>query len=272
MAETPESKGTCPYCAESISASALVCKTCRRDIALPMSLRSANKALEQRVQELEEEVARLQATAPVAPPATVEAQERTEPRPRVSIIDIVGIYVLLPILVLLAAHYLLIVRFDAKLIWLRIASIALPALCGWALARKASPRWYFVFALGVVVAFASVFGMSTVVHYVDGDPIMPASAVAWRETVEYSASIALSYLLGSVLVHAAQPFKLADRTRHKRKLDLAVKVARTIWGSAEGKTLGAKVESIEKLLTRAAARSEERRVGKECRSRWSPYH
>src|SRR2546422_8788546 len=26
------------------------------------------------------------------------------------------------------------------------------------------------------------------------------------------------------------------------------------------------------LLTRALARSEERRVGKECRSRWSPYH
>ena len=26
------------------------------------------------------------------------------------------------------------------------------------------------------------------------------------------------------------------------------------------------------LLRQAAARSEERRVGKECRSRWSPYH
>ena len=28
----------------------------------------------------------------------------------------------------------------------------------------------------------------------------------------------------------------------------------------------------EELLTEEAARSEERRVGKECRSRWSPYH
>ena len=26
------------------------------------------------------------------------------------------------------------------------------------------------------------------------------------------------------------------------------------------------------LFVRQAARSEERRVGKECRSRWSPYH
>ena len=29
---------------------------------------------------------------------------------------------------------------------------------------------------------------------------------------------------------------------------------------------------IQQLTARAAVRSEERRVGKECRSRWSPYH
>ena len=29
---------------------------------------------------------------------------------------------------------------------------------------------------------------------------------------------------------------------------------------------------IERVLHRILARSEERRVGKECRSRWSPYH
>ena len=31
-------------------------------------------------------------------------------------------------------------------------------------------------------------------------------------------------------------------------------------------------EVLEKVLSEAYARSEERRVGKECRSRWSPYH
>ena len=34
-----------------------------------------------------------------------------------------------------------------------------------------------------------------------------------------------------------------------------------------GKTLG-----VEALAGVGATRSEERRVGKECRSRWSPYH
>src|SRR3712207_6879811 len=30
--------------------------------------------------------------------------------------------------------------------------------------------------------------------------------------------------------------------------------------------------SVAALITEATGRSEERRVGKECRSRWSPYH
>ena len=37
---------------------------------------------------------------------------------------------------------------------------------------------------------------------------------------------------------------------------------------------GVRVESVDydPAAARAAVRSEERRVGKECRSRWSPYH
>src|SRR3712207_2383534 len=38
------------------------------------------------------------------------------------------------------------------------------------------------------------------------------------------------------------------------------------------KLLAAKPRSVEELRERLLERSEERRVGKECRSRWSPYH
>ena len=42
-----------------------------------------------------------------------------------------------------------------------------------------------------------------------------------------------------------------------------------LMGSSLESAAGAKMEKVlEKLLLR----SEERRVGKECRSRWSPYH
>src|SRR5260370_31808928 len=42
---------------------------------------------------------------------------------------------------------------------------------------------------------------------------------------------------------------------------------RNAWGRERGKAPIAESESAER-----GARSEERRVGKECRSRWSPYH
>ena len=55
--------------------------------------------------------------------------------------------------------------------------------------------------------------------------------------------------------------------------DFATKLSITLYkrmfyGYAAIKNLSPAIESGKKLL----ARSEERRVGKECRSRWSPYH
>ena len=52
-------------------------------------------------------------------------------------------------------------------------------------------------------------------------------------------------------------------------------VVRTIaMGSTEGLQRGLDVSNTEKGISVpvGSARSEERRVGKECRSRWSPYH
>src|SRR5256712_11439786 len=44
-------------------------------------------------------------------------------------------------------------------------------------------------------------------------------------------------------------------------------------GKARRATVGrSKIESRPMLMIKAQVRSEERRVGKECRSRWSPYH
>ena len=45
-------------------------------------------------------------------------------------------------------------------------------------------------------------------------------------------------------------------------------------GARDGKTVAQLMSEGRAVLTRADVmdRSEERRVGKECRSRWSPYH
>src|SRR6266542_4805718 len=46
----------------------------------------------------------------------------------------------------------------------------------------------------------------------------------------------------------------------------ALPISASNWALAENNKL------LTSLIARALPRSEERRVGKECRSRWSPYH
>ena len=55
-----------------------------------------------------------------------------------------------------------------------------------------------------------------------------------------------------------------DGYKHKRNTNILV-----VGGSGAGKT---RTYAVPNVLEAAKARSEERRVGKECRSRWSPYH
>ena len=40
----------------------------------------------------------------------------------------------------------------------------------------------------------------------------------------------------------------------------------------ENQTLNENISNYEVIVVDDGSRSEERRVGKECRSRWSPYH
>jgi hypothetical protein len=233
----------CPYCAESVNYGATVCKTCRRDIALVLSLGEAKQTLKQRVLELEAELAELRGHDEAEPGAT--AAESIARRP--GILDLLVIYFVLPTIVLVGAHYLLIIKFDARLVWLRAASIALPALFGLLLERKLQPRWYFTLALGVVVGLVSVFGMSTMVHFSDGDSILPDSAVAWRETLEYVTSIALAYVLGSLIAFAAQPVRSTGPRRAGRMGKLATFAAHHS-GLAKGLPMEARVQRMMTLF------------------------
>src|SRR6266511_6356332 len=69
-------------------------------------------------------------------------------------------------------------------------------------------------------------------------------------------------------------FSLDDKDLRRAGLDywqeLAPEVHRD-WPEFEACALRGQTEKLH-LLTARAGRSEERRVGKECRSRWSPYH
>ena len=230
----------CPYCEEPINHGASVCKTCRRDIALALSLKDANLALEERVHELEAELTKLrEADSPVP----VVEEPPASPR----IVDLTVVYLVVPIILLVAAHYLLVIKFDTSLIWLRAASIAMPAVFGLMLDRKLHPRWFMTLACGAAVAVASVLGMSTMVHFTDGDAILPDSRVAWREMLEYVTSIALSYLLGASLASVAQPMKIGGGRRNARTAKLATLIATHVAGR-KGEPLPQRIQRVVKLI------------------------
>jgi hypothetical protein len=178
----------CPFCAETIKDEATVCKHCSRDLRIVLPIVGE-------IQEAVAELDRLQRRLD-----QVNTSLALYDRPARFLFRNGGIYVLLPALMLLVAHYLVIMKFDAPQLYLRIASFIIPLPFG--MAAYAFNRIGFrgAFGLGVLIAALSVFGMLAVVSYVDGTPIVPASFREWRETVEYGLSIALSFLTGNILV------------------------------------------------------------------------
>ena len=188
----------CPYCQSEVHADAVVCKTCHRDFYLVKPMMEKVAALEKqlaempdiapqlaRIAELEHQLAEGNATPPPQP-----AQSEGG-----SFADSMA-YLVLPLLLLLAAHALITVVFDLNILYLRVISIVLPMPFGFLLFRKHARRMLPWFLGVIALALASVIGMSGITSLVDGTPVMPQNNFEWREVIEYSASIAFSFLTG----------------------------------------------------------------------------
>jgi hypothetical protein len=236
----------CPYCGEPVNHGALVCKTCRRDIGLVVSLTEAKEALERRVHELEAELEKLRPAegAPAEPPPPPEP-----PKPP-RLVDLLVLFWLLPVALLVGVHYLLVIRFDVSLVWLRSASIVLPAIFGWFLDSRIRARWFVILGAGFAVALPAVLGMSTMVYFTDGSPILPKTAVDWRETFEYIASISLAYLLGSLLLLATHP--LLRKATSGRTIQMVTFLITKVTGKKPGPKrdlpLEEKIQRLVKLI------------------------
>lgn len=178
----------CPFCAETIKDEATVCKHCSRDLRVVIPVIHE-------IQEVVAELDRLQRRLD-----QVNTSLEMFDRPVRFLFLNAGVYVVLPALLLIAAHYLVVMKFDWPLLYLRIASFFIPLPFGMAAYAFSRIGYRGAFGLGVLTAALSVFGMVAVVSYVDGTPIIPASVREWRETVEYGLSIALSFLTGNILV------------------------------------------------------------------------
>ena len=63
-----------------------------------------------------------------------------------------------------------------------------------------------------MIGIAAVAGMSYVSWLIDNAPVMPQSHRDWREVIEYSVGIWLSYATGALLIHQLHPHHADKQT------------------------------------------------------------
>lgn len=220
----------CPYCLSEVAEEAAVCKVCTRDLYLFKSMMVKVADLERRLEEIPNQAAYEHRIVELQLLLDEHAQKQAEPRGlALSLLDIL-LYIGTPLFLLLAAHELITIVYDTKPLYLRIISIVLPLPFGYFL-FKSAPRRLFPWFVGVVfLAIASVIGMSWMTSLVDASPIWPKNTFEWREVLEYSASIAFSFLTGMLLGGVTY----ASNQRHLRAALINPFLKAVVTGLGEG--------------------------------------
>ena len=232
----------CPFCAEVIKDGALVCKHCGRDLKVQKPLIEENQELIAFIGELQQEVNMLRAElARHKALGTFWAMH-------------LAIYIMPPILLLLIAHVLLVVKFDVNPLIMRVASMLIPLPFGFALAWFAYLGWRMAAGVGVVIGIVSVACMMMIVGYTDNVPVLPQNFREWRETAEYAVSIALATVTGNILamtVRTSLPQNIGDGRLPRA---VAMRIATLIGPHVSKQALRRRAEKIEGMMNTAGLR------------------
>ena len=226
----------CPYCAETIKRAAVVCKGCGRDLRLV-------RAVILEIHTVAGELDRMQRQLD-----SVNTRLALRDAPVRFIARHAALYVVPAVLLLLVAHYLITIQFNLSLLYLRLASFAIPLPFGMAAYVVSKIGYRSAFGLGALLAFFSVSGMLTVVGIVDNVPIIPQTFLEWRESLEYGLSIALAFLTGNIfglLVFVLLSNTLASGGKPSKG---AFRVARALGYHVGEQTMRSRVRRIQHLM------------------------
>ncbi|NBX99536.1 MAG: hypothetical protein EBQ83_05240, partial [Burkholderiaceae bacterium] len=126
----------CPYCLSEVAEEAFVCKVCTRDLYLFKPMMAKVAELEKQLEEMpnqqayEERITKLEGLLQESESAVPSRRGFRE-----IFFDTI-IFIFIPLLLLLAAHALITVVFDTKMVYLRIISICLPLPFGYFLFKR----------------------------------------------------------------------------------------------------------------------------------------
>jgi hypothetical protein len=202
----------CPYCWLDVPAQATVCGHCTRDLVLFKPLALQLQAVSQEVEQLESSLAQqAQALAQMQsqdvqsaalsfagslPQAALADQTPTRAPSWLMLITVAVLTI--PLIGL--CHWLLLFVYDAQPLFLRVLTIALPALTGYVCARQSGLGWVAQFLAAMVVAVVSVVLMLGITAHIDTVPLWPNNTRDWRETLEYTAAIGLGFFTGYLML------------------------------------------------------------------------